>query len=94
MNTASRMESNGLAGKIHVSQATADELVKHGKSHWVTARPDKVIAKGKGELQTYWVSVRGKAVQSSTTTSISSRVTDPADARQEEHDTPPMSPLG
>jgi hypothetical protein len=57
MNTASRMESNGAVGKIHVSQATAEELIHQGKSHWITPRPDKVLAKGKGELQTYWVSV-------------------------------------
>jgi class 3 adenylate cyclase len=58
MNTASRMESNGTAGKIHVSQATAEELIHQGKSPWVKPRQDKVMAKGKGELQTYWVSVR------------------------------------
>jgi class 3 adenylate cyclase len=60
MNTASRMESNGTAGKIHVSEATAEELIHQGKSHWLTPRHDKVMAKGKGELQTYWVSVRDK----------------------------------
>jgi hypothetical protein len=29
-----------------------------GKSSWVTHRPDKVVAKGKGELQTYWATPR------------------------------------
>lgn len=58
MNTASRMESNGVKGRIHISQETADELAAKGKGAWVTPREDKVVAKGKGELQTYWVSPR------------------------------------
>jgi len=57
MNTASRIESNGVPGKIHISQATADELTKAGKGRWLTERPDKIIAKGKGELTTYFVKV-------------------------------------
>jgi hypothetical protein len=50
------MESNGVRGRIHVSQSTADELTAHGKSDWLTPREDKITAKGKGEMQTYWVS--------------------------------------
>jgi class 3 adenylate cyclase len=55
MNTASRMESNGVRGRIHVSQATADEVTAKGKGQWVTAREDKITAKGKGEMQTYFI---------------------------------------
>ena len=55
VNTASRMESNGVPGKIHVSQATADALHAQGKGNWCVARPDKITAKGKGEMQTYFV---------------------------------------
>jgi class 3 adenylate cyclase len=55
VNTASRMESNGVGGKIHVSQATADLLVAAGKTKWLVKRPELVAAKGKGEMQTYWV---------------------------------------
>jgi class 3 adenylate cyclase len=58
MNTASRMESNGMPHRMHVSQETADELMAKGKSGWVTPREDKIVAKGKGELQTYWVTIR------------------------------------
>jgi class 3 adenylate cyclase len=58
MNTAARMESNGMPGKIHVSEATADELGVRGKGHWVSPREDTIVAKGKGELHTYWVSVQ------------------------------------
>lgn len=56
MNTASRMESNGESGRIHVSQETADLLIAAGKSSWLDPREDKIKAKGKGEMQTYWVS--------------------------------------
>jgi class 3 adenylate cyclase len=65
MNTASRMESNGMSGRIHVSQETAEELCAKGKSTWVTSREDKIVAKGKGEMQTYWVNVRATALSTS-----------------------------
>ena len=55
MNTASRMESNGRGGHIHASQETAYELIRKGKVDWIVPREDKIVAKGKGELQTYWV---------------------------------------
>jgi hypothetical protein len=57
MNTASRMESTGLRDRIHVSQDTADLLSAAGKSKWLSPREEKVVAKGKGEMQTYWVAV-------------------------------------
>lgn len=48
VNTASRMESNGIKGRIHVSASTAALLpVK-----WLTEREDKIVAKGKGEMIT------------------------------------------
>jgi hypothetical protein len=55
VNTASRMESNGVRGRIHVSQATADALTAKGKGHWLIRREDKIVAKGKGEMQTYFI---------------------------------------
>lgn len=55
VNTAARMESNGMPGRIHCSQATADLLVSAGKGDWITAREGVVHAKGKGEMQTYWI---------------------------------------
>ena len=76
VNTASRMESLGQKGRIQVSEATADLLIKAGKQHWVTPRGDKVEAKGKGLMQTYWVDVASNAtittVSSITTPSLSS----------------------
>ena len=55
VNTASRMESNGIAGRIHVSSETAQLLREAGKEYWLEQRQDVVTAKGKGELVTYWV---------------------------------------
>ena len=55
MNTAARMESTGERGKTQVSEATADSLTATGKRHWLIPRKELVKAKGKGELQTYWV---------------------------------------
>ncbi|KAL7580183.1 hypothetical protein ACA910_012934 [Epithemia clementina (nom. ined.)] len=57
VNTTARMESTGLPNKIHLSQDTASLLIAAGKSEWVTARKDPVFAKGKGELQTFWLNV-------------------------------------
>lgn len=66
VNTASRMESNGVKGCIHVSQATADALIATGKQQWLTERQDRIVAKGKGEMVTYFVQVKvGSAVTSS-----------------------------
>lgn len=56
VNTAARMESNGTPGKIQVSQKTADLIIASGKESWLTARKDLINAKGKGKLQTYWLS--------------------------------------
>jgi class 3 adenylate cyclase len=61
INTASRMESNGVAGRIHISQATADELKAKGMGKWVEPRKDKIEAKGKGLMQTYFVNVHRAA---------------------------------
>ncbi len=54
INTASRMESTGLPGKIQVSEETAALIQRDSKSQWLTKRDTKIAAKGKGELQTYW----------------------------------------
>jgi Adenylate and Guanylate cyclase catalytic domain len=61
MNTAARMESNGRKDRIHLSQETAELLIAAGKNSWVTAREDKIIAKGKGELQTFWLTVTDRS---------------------------------
>jgi hypothetical protein len=49
------MESTSERGRIQVSQETADLLMAAGKSHWLKPREELVVAKGKGELKTYWL---------------------------------------
>jgi hypothetical protein len=51
------MESTGQRNKIHISQATAALLVDGGMEHWFVPRENLVTAKGKGEMQTYWINV-------------------------------------
>lgn len=60
VNTAARMESNSAPGKILCSAATATLIMEAGKAHWVTERPDKVNAKGKGTMVTYWVNAKAE----------------------------------
>uniref|UniRef100_A0A7S3PD05 Guanylate cyclase domain-containing protein n=1 Tax=Amphora coffeiformis TaxID=265554 RepID=A0A7S3PD05_9STRA len=55
VNTAARMESTGAAGRIHISQNTADLLVSAGLDSWVVPRETMIEAKGKGKLQTFWI---------------------------------------
>lgn len=63
MNVASRIESSGVAGRIHISHETAECIRKCGKGHWLVKREDgSVVAKGKGDIQTYWI---GRAVERS-----------------------------
>jgi class 3 adenylate cyclase len=66
VNTAARMESNGVRGRIHVSESTALALSTRGKGHWVSPREDKIVAKGKGEMQTYWVQIKSEGSAAST----------------------------
>jgi hypothetical protein len=53
------METTGVGNRIHLSQQTAELLTAAGKSHWCVSRADAVFAKGKGELKTFWLAVRG-----------------------------------
>jgi adenylate cyclase len=53
VNTASRMESSGEVGQVNISEATY-ELVKNVPGLTFTPR-GKVQAKGKGEMEMYFV---------------------------------------
>ncbi|KAL9889822.1 atrial natriuretic peptide receptor 1 isoform 2-T10 [Glossina fuscipes fuscipes] len=53
VNTASRMESNGEALKIHISEKT--KLALDEFESFVTTRRGYVPMKGKGEMLTYWL---------------------------------------
>lgn len=69
INTAARMESNGVKGRIQVSQATADDLTMSGKKSWLVPRKEIISAKGKGDMQTYFVVVKQKGTGTSTSDS-------------------------
>lgn len=54
VNTASRMESNSIVGRIHCSQEAADLVMQQAPEIPVTMR-GKINVKGKGKMTTYWV---------------------------------------
>jgi class 3 adenylate cyclase len=56
VNTASRMESSGEVGKVNISQATY-ELLKDDPDFAFESR-GKIEAKGKGEMEMYFVTKR------------------------------------
>ena len=49
------LQGAGQRNRIHISEDTARLLKIAGKSHWFKPREDKVVAKGKGELTTFWL---------------------------------------
>ncbi|MEA5538263.1 adenylate/guanylate cyclase domain-containing protein [Limnoraphis robusta Tam1] len=57
VNIASRMESHGKVGEIHVTEATY-ELLKH---QYVLEKRGIVQVKGRGEMTTYWLKSRKPA---------------------------------
>lgn len=62
VNTASRMESNGEALKIHISKKCKEALDRLGG--YITERRGLISLKGKGEVETYWlVGATEKAIQ-------------------------------
>eukprot|EP00980_Cylindrotheca_fusiformis_P012399 scaffold3044_cov103-Cylindrotheca_fusiformis.AAC.2 len=63
MNTASRMESSGERSRIQISQTTADMLTEAGLARWIIPRSTKIDVKGKGGMQTYWVTRSNKSIQ-------------------------------
>ncbi|XP_043191299.1 soluble guanylate cyclase 88E-like isoform X2 [Amphibalanus amphitrite] len=54
VNTASRMESNSVAMKIHISETTK---VRLGNSYHTSERGE-IQVKGKGSMKTYWLESR------------------------------------
>lgn len=70
VNTAARMESTGRKGRIQLSPATAELLRKAGKESWLVCREDKVRAKGKGVLSTYWLVLQEGVEAASSTFSV------------------------
>jgi len=78
VNTASRMESNGEAGRIHLSESAANLLKRAGKASWLTQREGTINPKGKGEMTTFWLNLKGSDGESSHPSS-SSDTDEPAD---------------
>ncbi|KAG7374978.1 adenylate/guanylate cyclase [Nitzschia inconspicua] len=60
MNTTSRIESTGVANRIHISQTTANLLIAAGKEKWIIPREEKITAKGKGELTTFFLNMQDR----------------------------------
>jgi hypothetical protein len=83
VNTASRMESTGQRDKIQVSQSTADLIVAAGKAEWLQQREDRVEAKGKGKLVTYWVDrSKGRTLNNETSSVVEAEVDDATRKKQ------------
>ena len=60
INTAARMDSNSSKGRVQISETTAALLCKANRHHWLIKREDLIDAKGKGQLQTYWLDINAK----------------------------------
>eukprot|EP01117_Protostelium_nocturnum_P010354 TRINITY_DN3723_c0_g1_i1.p1 TRINITY_DN3723_c0_g1~~TRINITY_DN3723_c0_g1_i1.p1 ORF type:complete len:960 (+),score=190.55 TRINITY_DN3723_c0_g1_i1:23-2902(+) len=57
INQASRMESNGEKGHIHVTKEVAREL----NTYFLLESRGNVFIKGKGEIETFWLFPRGES---------------------------------
>ena len=53
VNTASRMESSGVAGKVNISEATY--VLLKDDPHFTFKNRGKIEAKGKGQMEMYFV---------------------------------------
>jgi hypothetical protein len=53
MNTTARIES--VNRTISISSDTANWIKDAGKTNWLKKRDEVVYAKGKGEMETYWL---------------------------------------
>ena len=58
------MESTSLKNMVQISQSTADILAASGREEMFIAREGLVQAKGKGEVQTYWLRPKSTRVTS------------------------------
>ncbi|MEB3295518.1 MAG: adenylate/guanylate cyclase domain-containing protein [Synechococcales bacterium] len=58
VNVASRMESHGLPGKIHLTETTHQALIADPNHDYELELRGAIAVKGKGEMQTYWLKGR------------------------------------
>jgi len=59
MNVCRIIEERGSPSRIHCSKETAALLTRAGKDSWLEKRVGQMDLKGKGSLETYWVTVKG-----------------------------------
>jgi class 3 adenylate cyclase len=62
MNVAARIESTGKRDHVHLSEATANEVIGAGKGKWLKRREDTIELKGIGEMTTYWL-ILGRSLE-------------------------------
>jgi class 3 adenylate cyclase len=55
VNTASRMESSSFPYCVHMSSSTVGYLRLEGAPHRIQRRKVMIVAKGIGEMQTFWL---------------------------------------
>jgi len=78
INTTSRMESNGEAGKIHISESLATHLLHNYADQYVIEERGVMDIKGKGSMKTYFVkgaTSLNKAANSEAITIMTSEIT-------------------
>eukprot|EP00934_Nitzschia_sp_Nitz4_P001249 Nitzschia sp. Nitz4//scaffold18_size181773//118721//129387//NITZ4_001930-RA/size181773-snap-gene-0.281-mRNA-1//-1//CDS//3329540056//1249//frame0 len=77
VNTAARMESTGFKNKIQVSADTAALIMEapNNDEMWVVPREDKIEAKGKGLLSTFWLAYNTMSHRRSSSMSLGSSAT-------------------
>ena len=82
------MEHTGVRDRIQLSQETADLLIAAGKTNWLSQREDVVHAKGKGEMQTYWLEISARNDSSVMDTSSNGGSSDRMDEEFDERTSP------
>lgn len=55
MDNAFTLQNTGMAGRIHLSNSTADLLKQAGKSKWLNPNEKTVTLKGHSDGKTYWL---------------------------------------
>ena len=75
VNTTARHESNGKPGRIHISKQTAEILQEAGLESWYRPRTHKIHAKGKGELETFWINIEDDMSSLGMSTDMAGNVT-------------------
>lgn len=94
MNTAARVESTGQKNKVHVSLETAELLIASGRGAWLSKRKDTVYAKGKGELETYWLLSKSAGSDTHSTSGSTAEASGHMDVPKERHPITPSTDSG